>query len=167
MDDGEARGEAAEDRAGFRALDLHSMPGHLIRRLQQIAVGIWLEEVGDSPVRPLQHGVLRTIEAVPGIDQMQLSRLMAIDRSTAQDLVQRMEKRGWVARSRDRKDRRRRILTLTRAGSEVLKDIRAANARAQERILAPLSDVERVAFMATLSKIVFENNGFSRAPYTD
>ena len=104
---------------------------------------------------------------MPGIDQMQLSRLMAIDRSTAQDLVQRMEKRGWVARSRDRKDRRRRILTLTRAGSEVLKDIRAANARAQERILAPLSDVERVAFMATLSKIVFENNGFSRAPYTD
>ena len=167
MDEGEVRGEATEDQTTFRALDLHSMPGHLIRRLQQIAVGIWLEEVGASPVRPLQHGVLKTIEAVPGIDQMQLSRLMAIDRSTAQDLVQRMEKKGWVARSRDGKDRRRRILALTEAGSEALQGIRAANARAQERILAPLSDVERVAFMTTLSKIVFENNSFSRAPYTD
>ena len=167
MDDGEIRDDATQDKAAFGVLDLHSMPGHLIRRLQQIAVGIWLEEVGDSPVRPLQHGVLRAIEAVPGVDQMQLSRLMAIDRSTAQELVQRMERKGWVARSRDGKDRRRRILTLTEAGTEVLKGIRAANARAQERILAPLNDVERVAFMTTLSKIVFENNSFSRAPYTD
>jgi hypothetical protein len=52
------------------------MPGHLIRRLQQIAVSIWLDETADCDVRPVQFAAMAAIRAFPGNDQMDLSRII-------------------------------------------------------------------------------------------
>lgn len=145
-------------------LELYNMPGHLIRRLQQIAVSIWLDETAVSQIRPVQFAALSAIRAYPGLDQMALSRVVAFDRSTIQDVVVRVVERGWARREADPRDLRRRVLYITEKGARELDSIKAENQRAQQRILEPLSLDEQVAFMEMLSRLVKVNNQFSRAP---
>lgn len=147
-----------------RALELYDMPGHLIRRLQQIAVSIWLDETQDCNIRPVQYAALSAIRAFPGMDQMELSRAIAFDRSTIQDVVIRIEKRGWIRREADHTDRRKRVLFITDDGAAVLDGMVKENLRAQERILEPLSPDERALFLEMISRLVQVNNRFSRAP---
>lgn len=147
------------------ALDLHEMPGHLIRRLQQIAVSIWLDETADCDVRPVQFAAMAAIRAFPGNDQMDLSRIIGFDRSTIQDVVIRLEKRGFIERRTDPSDKRRRILFITDAGNAMMDRMDVPNLAAQGRILEPLTDEEREVFMALLTRLVQVNNRFSRAPF--
>lgn len=146
-------------------LGLHDMPGHLIRRLQQIAVSIWLDETSDCDVRPVQFAAMTAIRAFPGNDQMDLSRIIGFDRSTIQDVVIRLEKRGFIERRADPADKRRRILFISREGEAMLDRMVESNLRAQERILEPLDEAEREVFMALLTRLVQVNNRFSRAPF--
>jgi len=152
------------DLKALAALDLYNMPGQLIRRLQQIAVSIWLDETATSEMRPVQFAALSAIRACPGLDQMALSRVVAFDRSTIQDVVVRLVKRNWARRDADPQDLRRRVLFITTEGERVLDSIEAENRRAQERILEPLSPEEQVVFMELMSRMVKVNNRFSRAP---
>lgn len=151
----------------LRDMPLYGMPGHLIRRLQQIAVSIFLDETADANITTVQFVALSAIQACPGLDQMELSRAVAFDRSTVQDVIIRLEKRGLIRREADREDRRRRILFITDAGERALAEIAPANRRAQARILAPLTPAERRQFMALLTRLVDVNNEYSRSPLSD
>lgn len=147
-----------------QSLELYDMPGHLIRRLQQIAVSIWLDETETSGLRPVQYAAISAIRAFPAMDQMTLSRVLAFDRSTIQDVVVRLVDRGWVRRDADPDDLRRRVLFVTPEGEAILDGMVEDNKRAQTRILAPLSEEERVVFLEMITRIVQVNNRFSRAP---
>ena len=48
--------------------DNNDMPGHLARRFQQIAVAVFLAEVGEAgfDLTPVQYAALATIKANPG-----------------------------------------------------------------------------------------------------
>ena len=148
-------------------IELYNMPGHLIRRLQQIAVSIYLNETRSSGVRPVQFATLSAIRAFPGLDQMELSRGIALDRSTIQDVIIRLEKRGLVRRDTDPGDRRRRVLYITETGAQTLDDMAEDNRRAQAKILEPLSPEERKTFLRLITRLVNVNNRFSRAPLVD
>lgn len=144
-------------------LELYGMPGHLIRRMQQIAVSIWLDETGGD-LRPVQYAALSAIRRLPGLDQLELARVIAFDRSTAQDVLIRLDKRGYVERRRDPRDGRRRRLYITQAGDAALNDVAEANDTAQRRILDGLSDEERAVFMVLLRRLVLMNGHYARAP---
>lgn len=163
---GEARAAmpAREDRATKPGLALYGMPGYLIRRLQQIAVSIFLDETQDFGVTQVQLGTLFVIAEVPGLDAMDLSRLIALDRSTVGDVVARLEQRGLIERRPGDRDRRVKVIHLTAAGETLLTEIAEANARAQDRILSCLDPRERQQFLALVTKLVDENNEISRAP---
>lgn len=141
----------------MRLEDLYAKPGHLIRRSQQIAVAIFMEECADRDITPIQYAVLSVLAARPGIDQSTLAGLAALDRSTLGDVVARLARRGLLRRTPDPQDRRSRVLTLTPAGRRLLPEIEAAVRRAQRRMLAPLSADERKLFMALLAKLVDVN----------
>jgi len=134
--------------------DLHAKPGHLIRRSQQIAVSIFMEECAAHDVTPIQYAVLSVLAARPGIDQSTLAGLAALDRATIGDVVSRLARRRLVSRVPDTHDRRSRVLTLTPQGTRLLAAAEAAVRRAQRRILSPLSATERKTFLALLGKLV-------------
>jgi MarR family transcriptional regulator, lower aerobic nicotinate degradation pathway regulator len=159
------RAEEAADDATERALArLHAAPGHLIRRCQQIAVAIFVEETSGFDLTPVQYAALAVVRAQPGIDQTRLVNLIALDRSTIGSVIGRLETKGLVARRAGTADKRTKRLYPTAAGSAVLDAVAAAIDRAQERILAPLPPAERGPFMAMLTRLVDLNNSFSRAP---
>jgi DNA-binding MarR family transcriptional regulator len=145
-------------------IDIDQLPGHAIRRLHQISVGIFLQSMGDSGITPLQFGALQTVSNQPGIDQRSLARLIALDASTTGGVVDRLEARQWLERRSSPEDRRVRQLFLTPAGQAALAQAVPAMLQAQEQILAPLTRRQRGEFMRMLHLLVTENNGMSRAP---
>lgn len=145
-------------------IDIDLQPGHAIRRLHQISVGVFLQEMGDLGITPVQYAALQVVANQPGIDQRTLARTIALDASTTGGVVDRLEARGWLERRTAREDRRTRQLHITPAGLDGLAQAVPAMLRAQEQILAPLSPVQRQQFMSLLNTLVTENNELSRAP---
>jgi DNA-binding MarR family transcriptional regulator len=144
--------------------ELYARPGHLIRRCQQIAVAIFMDETRDFDVTPVQYAALVAIRENPGLDATRLSALIAFDRSTIGSVLERLEAKDLIERRPGRDDRRTKRLQLTHAGALLLSAIEPAVARAQERILAPLAPAERASFLDMLGRMVDINNAESRAP---
>ena len=144
--------------------EIYGRPGHLIRRLQQIAIGIFMEETKAFDITPPQYATLLAIKKRPGIAKTQLADTVALDRSTIGELVLRLESRGLLNRSSTTEDRRIKKLKITAAGRKLLREVETAVIRAQDRILAPLSAQEAEKFKEMLSKLVDLNNQHSRAP---
>jgi len=118
--------------------DLHSKPGHLIRRAQQIAVAIFIDECAEFDLTPVQYAALVAIRDNPAIDATRLSALIALDRSTLGQLLERLEARRLASRFASPGDKRVKLLKITAPGTALLKRAEAAVSRAQRRILAPL-----------------------------
>jgi DNA-binding MarR family transcriptional regulator len=144
--------------------ELDTLPGHLIRRLQQIAVGLFMEETAGHDLTPVQFAALATIARQPGEDQRTLARTIGFDTSTIGGVIDRLERRGLVQRNPAPDDRRVRRLTLTGEGAALLQQVLPGMQRAQKRMLAPLPAGERAEFMRQLALLVAANNGASRAP---
>jgi len=88
------RTSAAED--ALRRL--YGAPGHLIRRCQQIAVAIFMEETREFDLTPVQYAALVVVRAQPGVDQTRLVNLIALDRSTIGNVVTRLEAKKLIVR---------------------------------------------------------------------
>ncbi len=155
---------AAPPARARRTVDLDDLPGHHIRRLQQIAVAIFLQEAEGLNVTPVQYAALQAIADAPNVDQRTLARTIGFDTSTIGGVIDRLEARALVQRNADPDDRRVRRLTLTPAGDALLAQVVPAMQRAQLRMLAPLPEGERAEFMRMLRTLVTANNELSRAP---
>lgn len=150
------------------ALDtvLYNQPGHLIRRLQQIAVSLFHEEAAEFELTPVQYAALAAIDAYPGIDQASLASSIGFDRSTIGGVLDRLEAKQLVERQATSRDRRVKVVHLTAEGARLLTKLSEASARAQRRILEPLAPPQRDAFITMLSEIVWRHNDGSRVKIT-
>ena len=144
--------------------DLHGTPGHLIRRAQQIAVALFMEECAELDLTPVQYAALVAVHEHPGIDATRLSALIAFDRSTLGNVLERLEARKLVQRYASPEDKRVKLLRLSPAGIAMLARASAPVMRAQQRILAPLNPSDRERLIVLLEQLVELNNEASRAP---
>ena len=137
-------------------LPMHGEPGHLIRRLNQIATAVLVEELHrvDIDLTPVQYAALSTVAALPRIDQAALSDVIAIDRATVGGVIDRLEAKGLLRRVASSADRRLKQLLVESDGAEVLARAEAAVARSQQRILAPLAESDRSVMVKLLDKLV-------------
>jgi DNA-binding MarR family transcriptional regulator len=145
------------------ARTIYAKPGHLIRRLQQIAVAMFLEETAAFDVTPVQYAALAAVRAHPGIDQIRLANAIGFDRTTIGGVVERLQAKGFLTRETGVADRRAKRLRLTEAGQSALRDMVPAVERAQERILDGLDARERGLFLDMLTRLVRLNNDAARA----
>ena len=143
---------------------VYTAPGYLFRRMQQIAVAIFMEECRSFDLTPVQYAALIAIHTHPGIDATRLSAVIAFDRSTLGNVIERLEAKKLIERKPSTEDKRVKLLYLTRAGAALLRDITPLVDRAQERMLQPLKPSDRKALMALLSQLVDLNNEASRVP---
>lgn len=168
-DDAPSGTQAAADGLSFPSgeLAIHGlsdMPGHLIRRLHQVAVALFSELTADFGVTPVQYGALAAIARFPAIDQRSLAELVAFDTSTTGDVIRRLEGRGLLTRAPGVTDRRVKHVHLTEAGHALLKEIDPLVMQVQETLMAPLSSGEAAILMFLLRKLVTLSNERSAAP---
>ena len=145
-------------------VELENYPGYHIRRLQQIAVAVFMEEAQPFGVTPVQYGAMSAVLRRPGIDQRTLARTIGFDTSTIGSVIDRLQARGLMVRNASASDRRVRLLTLTAKGRQLLQDAEPAVLRAQRRMLEPLPDAQRALFMEMLALLIHENDELARAP---
>ena len=143
---------------------VYTAPGYLFRRMQQIAVAQFMEECRPFDLTPVQYAALVAIRTHPGIDATRLSAVIAFDRSTLGNVIERLESKAWVERKPSRDDKRVKLLYLTKAGEALLRTIMPSVDRAQARMLQPLKAADRKTLMALLTQLVDLNNEASRVP---
>ena len=143
---------------------VYSKPGYLFRRMQQIAVAIFMEECRAYDLTPLQFAALVAIHTHPAIDATRLSAVIAFDRSTLGNVIERLETKEYIERKPSAGDKRVKLLYLTRSGAALLGDIMPLVDRAQARMLQPLKPADRKTLLALLTQLVDLNNEASRVP---
>ena len=143
---------------------LYAMPGHLIRRVQQISSALFAEECGNFDLTSVQDAALVAIRANPQVDATRLSALIAFDRSTLGDVLERLEAKGWVLRSSSPSDKRVKLLRLSPEGARVLQRVEPAVRRVQERLLAPLAPSDRARIVRLLAQLADLHNDILPAP---
>lgn len=143
---------------------VYTAPGYLFRRMQQIAVALFVEECKAFDLTPVQYAALVAISTHPGIDATRLSAVIAFDRSTLGNVIERLEAKEFIVRRPTLEDRRVKLLYLTKAGAAVLDSIMPSVDKAQARMLQPLKPADRKTLLALLTQLVDLNNEASRVP---
>jgi DNA-binding MarR family transcriptional regulator len=128
--------------------------GHLLRRAHQRHVSLFQEHSVIAGLTPTQFATLLRLQELGRASQNALGRAVALDSATIQGVVQRLAGRGLVVASRDPMDRRVVMLELTPEGCAVLDQARAAAARTNEALLAPLSAPERAQLLLLLRRLL-------------
>jgi len=143
---------------------VYTAPGYLFRRMQQIAVALFVEECKAFDLTPVQYAALVAIHTHPGIDATRLSAVIAFDRSTLGSVIERLLAKKLIERKPSPEDKRVKLLYLTKSGATTLRDIIASVERAQARMLQPLKPAERKTLLSLLTQLVDLNNEASRVP---
>jgi DNA-binding MarR family transcriptional regulator len=146
-----------------RSHDIWKRPGFLIRRLQQIQVAAFLQECADVDITPVQWGILTIVSDNPGVGHIEISEELGLDRSNVANVVNRLANRGLLIQKISAEDRRKKNITLTKAGEKMVGDVEVKARRAQRKILSSLSESERTVFIDLLTRLVRENNHLGRA----
>ena len=147
-----AKTKGDKDRAD-RSGVLDRSPSHLLHRVLQLALDIYVEESGAGGVTQRQFAVLAAVAENEGVTQTGLVRATGIDRSTLADMVARMISKGHLERHRSDLDARANTVSLTEAGAAVLEESRPKVAMADARILALLKPGKRAGFLELLAEM--------------
>lgn len=140
-----------EEALPFR---LARSPGHLLHRAQQRAEEVFATSLGDDAITLRQFAVLAAVSEKAGRTQTELVRITGIDRSTLADMMDRLEKKGLVAREKSDTDKRAKIVRLTGKGRTRLAEAAPHAAAADMAILAALPKNKRRSFLGTLEALV-------------
>ncbi len=112
-----------------------------------LKAGHYMGQVFDATLATLhltgrEFLVLSFVSAAEGLSQQELAEHLGLDPTIIVGLVDSLEDRGLMTRTRDRADRRRNVLGLTDAGHDLHTCAIEAAASAEAEFLAPLSDAE-------------------------
>jgi DNA-binding MarR family transcriptional regulator len=146
--------------------DLETMPGHLIRRLQQISVARFTSRMAEAGIdlTAVQYAALLTLRDHPGLDQQTLAGMIAYDRVTIGGVIDRLVQKGFVNRETSPSDRRARVLMLSDKGRNALEVATPWVDKAQDDLISQLTSEERDSFLTLLQKTTKAGNEMSRAP---
>ena len=139
-------------------MDSLDMAGHLIRRLHQQSTTVFVQQTQSVgyDMTPVQFAALDAIHTHPATDQTFVAELIGYDRATIGGVIDRLEKKGWIRRVVNERDRRARELSLTVKGKRVYSALRPVVKDLQESILHPLNEAERVCFINLARRVVLQ-----------
>jgi DNA-binding MarR family transcriptional regulator len=115
----------------------------LLAQLGAYATREFTERVAVLGLTPPQVGLLRIIAAESGINQRAMAQRLGTPPSRLVALIDRLEERGVVRRSRSPSDRRNYELSLTDAGQELLARLDAVTARHENELCVGLDAAEQ------------------------
>jgi DNA-binding MarR family transcriptional regulator len=132
---------------------------HLLHRASQRASEIFAIETRDFDLTARQFAVLSTVAQHEGLSQTDLVRLTGIDRSTLADVVQRLLRRGIIARTRTMQDGRTYAVTLSTQGRELLDAIKPSVRRADRAVLSCLGEDDGKLVAQVLGRLLKRTGG--------
>lgn len=151
---------AASAPAEIDSPALDTVFGYLLRRAHYVYNTYWLTHfrATETPITPMQAGVLLMLRRHPDVTQSELGRLMGIEAPTAFNLVSKLEKPGYIERVQDGADKRAQMLRLTPAGLEILKAVAELVPIRDADLMAGISEADRALLARLLVRIIVNGN---------
>ncbi|MCY1157948.1 MAG: MarR family transcriptional regulator [Citricoccus sp.] len=152
QDDGQALATAEE---------FHSLA---VRRLLSRHGRLWTQQVSTDHTS-IQFGLLLCLaRSAGGLSQSEIAEQLAVDRATLTELVHRMSAQGHVTVSRDPRDGRRRVATLTDSGRDLLRQLYRPALEVNERLFNPLTAEETNQLTGLLRRVLAHDTDPASVP---
>lgn len=100
-----------------------------------------------------QWAALKTIEEKAPLSQKQLSDSLEKNQNTVKALVTHLLSKGWITRHLDPSDKRNQLLTLTKTGQQITKELSFLDEKANLAFLQTFTAEENETFSKLLAKI--------------
>jgi DNA-binding MarR family transcriptional regulator len=131
---------------------LQRLAGYSLRRAEVAMRQHFTRTLADWDIRGAEYSVLVLIATNELVTQAELGEALNIKRPNMVSLIERLEKRGLIARKVHEHDRRNHILSLTEKGEALLADIEGPVHELDKRITACWSARERAQVVALLQR---------------
>jgi DNA-binding MarR family transcriptional regulator len=125
----------------------------LILRLARATGYRLAEALAALDMRNHEFAVLHHLHQAGPLSQQELGSALRINPSNLVGLLDALEGDGLVVRPRDPADRRRHLVELTAEGQRRLAKAKRAVEAAEQDLLAPLTEVERVRLIGVLERL--------------
>lgn len=127
---------------------------YLVRQIgNQIRVQIE-RALADFDITPAQYTFLNVLAARDAMTSAMLARALQVSPQTMNTLISVLQKRGFVTRSKDAKNRRILLISLTPQGRQIMTACNRVVDRIEDEFFAHLGATELVAFRYTLEGLL-------------
>ncbi|MCO5988985.1 MarR family winged helix-turn-helix transcriptional regulator [Actinoallomurus spadix] len=133
--------------------ELRADTGYLLTRLGGESRRRWARMLAEHGMTPHHYGALITLENVKVTHQQHLAELIGVDPRNAVSVVDLLERRGLIERTRDPADRRRHAIRLTAEGHATFETLRHAGEAIEREMFDGLTGDERTALHALLQRL--------------
>ncbi|WP_158968220.1 MarR family winged helix-turn-helix transcriptional regulator [Chachezhania sediminis] len=157
MEDGGRKSEITEPA------ELTDSVSYRIRLLQIAAYKSFERVVAGHGTAPRYFGLLKMVEANPGISQARLAEAIFLDRSSLVPILETLTREGWIERHPCPNDKRVRQVFLTGDGRTRLARLEHEVLRHEAMMTTGLSAMDRTRLLQLLSKI----DGNLRSAFSD
>ncbi|WP_299669094.1 MarR family winged helix-turn-helix transcriptional regulator [uncultured Ruegeria sp.] len=131
---------------------LEDQVGYLLRLASQRHSIIFQNRISKD-LTPTQFSTLIRVAEKKEVSQNQLGRLAAMDIATIKGVVDRLKAKGLLRATADPGDKRRSIISLTKAGAELMEQLYSDGFEISQETLAPLKKSEQKTLLTLLRKI--------------
>jgi DNA-binding MarR family transcriptional regulator len=114
---------------------LDQFTGYVVRRAQVWIFQDFKRVLRKFDITPAQFAVVKIVAANPGVVQARVAEVLAIERARLVEMLDRLERRGLIARSRSPNDRRSHALHLTQGGAGLLERLDPLIAAHEQHVL--------------------------------
>ena len=111
----------------------------LLHRAAQRMRGATGEQADKHGIQLRDYIVLSALDKTPNLTQVELGRVLGLDRTTLMTQLDRLERMGLVVRRSDPRDRRTRIPEITQAGNALRAKVASACDSAETSVLNSFS----------------------------
>lgn len=132
---------------------LNNLVGYVMRRVQIQLTQHLTSRLEEHDIRPAQFTALSIIEQSPGLMQADLAKALAIEPPQAVLMVNKLESRGLAMRIRSNPDKRSYGLFLSKAGEQLLKQLKEVAVQSDRDSTAALTGEEREQLLSLLHKL--------------
>lgn len=133
---------------------LRTTPSWLLTQLAVHAHRLSAEGFAEVGARGYHYRILASLREFGPASQAELGRHGTMDRSDVVAAINELAEQGFVERTPDPDDRRRNIVTLTKAGAQQLRRMDHALDKVQDNLLRPLPAEDRRTLIDLLARVL-------------
>jgi DNA-binding MarR family transcriptional regulator len=133
--------------------ELVTSPAFLLRRVGMLVKEQMSHGFEEAGAEPYDYAVLSMLAQGACATQATIADTLRYDRSYLVGLLDDLERRGLIERKRDQNDRRRHVVSLTKAGGKELDRLRDLHDSIEFELLGPLTGKERETLRVLLAKV--------------
>ena len=143
--------QPSQDRPAISGLEAHL--GYWLRQISNQVSGAFARALQDQQTSVAEWVVLRHLQEKEGMGPSELADSLALTRGAISKILDKLERKGWIARAMQPNDNRAQVLSLTRQGSRILPRLAEIADRNDAHFFDCLDDGERNDLRRLLQKL--------------